>query len=641
MTRLLVAAALAATTAGLVHVFRNRILAQVMPRLLAALRKTFGAAADVRSATLDDRWNLVLEGVRLPLPGGVLIDIESATLTGILGLTRPGGSAGVRLREARGLIVLVGDALPLSALTLPFQFRQDAGTVTHLVEGTLEVREGTWAHRRDDRPHTPYLHVDAHVRFGPQGWTVDHGRLLAGDAVVEGEGQGRPDGTWSAKARFMSVTTPVLEHVLALFDPAVDWRLPADLTLSGLVERGVAGALQLRAEAATAGSSVVADGTYSADEELSGKLSGKLGMAELLGLARVSSEGVHALPDGELMLDARLCGTRGDPSLAGTAFLAALGVSAGDPAVKPVFRFFDVSIPFEVSRDRLKISGLTANAVNGRLTATSAMQFGTWPLQHESELAWDGVRLEQIPTGPDGAHALNALLRGASSGAVRVLGQGGDPELLTAEGDLTLHEPEFLFLRRLETTLSGYGLPMPPLTGIAPCRARLSLASGALDVTGIRGALSGLSFAGDVRARLDGRMSGRLTVTLEPAYLAQGGALSLGAGLGPLDVPLTIAGTLAEPQIAVDIGKAIGGFLKGKSMSNMVGALGNILQSSRPAGPPKLLAAPQESELDGMLGRILQGGPEAERLTERLIETGISPDEVRDMLADYRRRRGN
>ena len=52
-----------------------------------------------------------------------------------------------------------------------------------------------------------------------------------------------------------------------------------------------------------------------------------------------------------------------------------------------------------------------------------------------------------------------------------------------------------------------------------------------LDVTGIAGALQGLSFAGDVRARLDRAVSGRLTITLEPSYLAQGGALAMGAGI--------------------------------------------------------------------------------------------------------------
>ena len=640
MTRLLVAAAMAATAAGLVHVFRNRLLAPILPRVIAELRRRFGDGADVRSATLDERWNLVLEGVRVPLPAGILVEVEHAVISGVLALSLPGGLANVRVREARGLVALVGDEHALAALALPFVYRLDAGETRHPLQGTLEVRDGTWAHRRDDRPSTPYLNADVHVTAGADYWMLDGGRIGAGDAQLELEAHGSAAREWSLRARFMGVGTGLLEHVLALVDPTLEVELPAGLQLTGLLERAAGGPVKLRAEAATAGSSVVADLQLGAERELSGKLTGKVALAEV---ARAphghATTGLHPLPTGELMLDARVSGLLTDPSLSGTAFLAALELATGDPATSPVLRFFDVSMPFDLSTDRLAVRGLTANAVAGKLMATSAVQFGIWPVQHDSELRWEGVRLEQLPTGAGGAHALNALIRGASTGHARVYGQGGDLELLTAEGEIQIDEPDYLFLRRLEQTLSGYGLPVPPTHGTAPCRARLALSQGMLDVTGIAGSLQGLSFAGDVRARLDRAVSGRLTIRLEPSYLAKGGALAMGAGLGPLDVPLTISGSLPDPQITVDVAKAIGGFLRGKGMANMVGALGNMLSGPRPAVAPAP-APPVESERDRLLGGILAGGPEADRLMDRLIATGVSPDEVRDMLADYRRRRG-
>lgn len=635
MTRFLVAAALAVTAAGLVHVFRNRLLAPLLPRLVAELRRRFGAAADIRSVSLDERWHLVLEGVRIPLPRGVQVEVEHAVIGNVLAAGLPGGLQAARVREARGTVALVGDELPLSSLALPFIYRLDAGETHHPVQGTLEVRDGTWGHRRDERPGTPYVNVDMHVTAGLMGWTVEQARVLAGDAMVELEGHGAPEAAVNLRGRFMGVAAPLIEHLLAVFDPTLEVTVPADLQVSGLVEKVGGDALKVRAEAATAASSLVADVTLDEDRVIAGKLTGKLALADAVRLG-VPTSGVHPLPNGEVMLDAKVQGSLNDPTLSGTAFLAALELATGEPGVAPVLRFFDVSAPFELTRDRLSLNGLSANGVSGKLMATSAVQLGIWPIQHESDVRWEGVRLEQIPTGP-GAHGIGALVRGASAGQARLLGQGGDLELLTAEGEITIDDPEYLFVKRLEGTLSGYGLPVPATHGTGPCRAKLALSNGLLDVTGIRGTLAGLSFAGDVRARLDRQVSGRLTVTVEPAYLKQGGALAAGAGLGPLDVPLLIGGTVSEPEVKVDMAKAIGGFLKGKSMGDVMGALGNMLGGVKPVTPPKPEA---ESELDQMLGKILAGGPDAERLMDKLIATGISPEDVRTMLADYRRRRG-
>lgn len=636
MTRLLVAAALAATAAGLVHVFRNRLLAGLVPRLVAELRRRFGDGADVRSATLDERWNLRLEGVRLPLPRGVLIEIESATVSGIPGLPLPGGSSGLRVREARGLVCLVGDELPLSSLALPFVYRLDPGQTHHAVQGQVEVREGNWAHQRDDRPGTPYLNIDLHLAADAQGWTVEHGRVLTGDAVIEVSGHGPPTGAWNVRARFMGLTASLLEHLVALADPAAEWGLPEEIQVTGLFEQVAGGPTHVRAEVSTPASSLVVEAHRSADAELSGKLTGKLAVAETVALG-LFGQGLHPLPNGEIMLDAALAGTTGEPGLAGTAFVASLEISAGGPADHPVYRFFDVSIPFKLSRDELVVTGLTASAVNGKLRADSTVEFGIWPVQHASDVHWDGVRVEQLPTGPQGEHALDALLRAATSGRVRLVGEGSDLELLTAEGEVQLDEPDFLFLRRLESTLSGYGLPLPPTHGTVSCRAKLAVSGGAIDVTGIEGALEGLTFSGDVRVRFDGALSGRLNVTLAPEFLVQSPVLGAGAELGPVDLPVTIGGTLADPAVGVDVAKAVGGLLRGKGVSNVVGAIGNILQSQ----PPAPAVAPPGDDLDGMLGKILEGGEEAEHLMDRLAATGISPDEVRNLVADYRRRHGN
>ena len=639
MTRLLIAAALAATTAGLVHVFRNRLLESFLPRLIAALRKRFGDAADVRAARLDERWQLVLEGVRIPLPHGFVLEIESALVAGILGLSLPGGFSGLRVLEARGSLSLVGDALPLAALMLPIVYRADPAKMARPVCGNIEIREGTWAHRRDDLGGTPYLSIDLHLTAGADGWGITHGRVLAGGAEVEVEASGADSAT--VRARFAGVDAALADHLFALAEPAGEWTLPRDLAASGLFERTAAGPMHLHAEVHTARSSVVLDLRLADDGGLSGKVTGKLSIAEVLD-HDLLPDGVRPLPNGELMFEAELDGSFAAPGCAGKAFIAALEIAAGSPTVVPTYRFFDVSAPFRLKGQELVLTGATANAASGKLTLSSTVEFGIWPVQHASEIAWDGVRIEQVPTAP-GQRALETLLCGAIAGHVRLVGQGGDLDLASAVGEVTLTDPDFRFLRKAESALSQFGLPAPSTHGVGPCTARLAVTGGALQLDEIRGRLAGLSFAGGIAVRFDATIAGRLDVTLEPEYLVQSRTFGAGAGLGPVTVPMDLAGTLSAPDIAIDFAGAIGGLLRGKSVSNVVGAIGNMLSAPAASTPPTTPPSrPQaDPETDAMLEHILAGGEDADRLMDRLISTGVTPDQVRTMLADYRRRRGD
>jgi hypothetical protein len=88
------------------------------------------------------------------------------------------------------------------------------------------------------------------------------------------------------------------------------------------------------------------------------------------------------------------------------------------------------------------------------------------------ELTLEAIRVEQIPTGPDGARDVAPHLKAALSGTLE-LGPGEDGWV--AEGPVTFEDGELLFLRPLskEAEAAGY----PPLQvraeGAAPARARL------------------------------------------------------------------------------------------------------------------------------------------------------------------------
>lgn len=598
MTRLLVAAAMAAAAVGLVHVFRNRVLAGLLPRLVDALRRRFGPAADVQQATLDERWNLELEGVRLPLPRGVIVEVETARVTGLLTL-------GWRVTEARGTLTLVGDETPLAALALPFCFCADAEAPLP-VHGRVEIREGTWAHRRDDLKGTPYVNADLEVSGGLAGFAIRGGRVHLGEGVLHVRAE-LPFA--SGELRAEPLPRSVVEHLVALADPTLELPLPADLALSGTLTREPGAAWKLNADATATATAVTLDATLSTEGELSGDLSGSTTLAQLKALGYVP-EGA-----GEVRAVALVSGSLADPVLDGTATCPELEVRGQ--------RVLDLKAPFRLHASELVVSGATARVLDGAVTASSTVEFGIWPVQHASEVSFERL----LVTGP---------LSAAVSGRARVVGQGGDPELVTAEGEVALEDPDYRFIRRAESALAGFGLPLPPTRGEGPARAQVAVSNGVLKLTQIAGGVPGVAFRGEASVRPDGRIGGRLTLRPEAAYLAQSRMLGAGAALPAVEVPVSLAGTVADPVVQVDIAGALGGILRGGGVAGVVGAVGAFLQKETArAGLPR-----RGPEMDALIARILEGGAEADQLMDRLIDSGITPDEVRELIADYRRRTG-
>jgi hypothetical protein len=617
---------------GLAHVFRDALVARLLPLARERLRRRFGDGTELAGARVDAGWTLTVTGLRVPLEGGVLVEVEEARIARVLAAVLPGGLARVRVLDAKGHVVWVGDEGPFSSFTVPVTYVSAGASAAHPVDGRVEVASAAWAHRREELGAPPAVIAEAGLVAGPGGVRLSAARVHLGDTVVEGEAGTDPGGGVAARATVRQLAVPVLDHLIALIDPAFESRWPAGVAVEGECERVPGGAVRVRARVSTAESALTADLEVAADRELTGRLTGKLAMVDALAMGLFPS-GLRPLPSGEMMLDARFEGTTGAPVVAGTAFTPAAELAAGPVREFPVYRFADSTVTFRLEREKLAWKDLSTKGSSGTVTGSGSVDFGIWPARHETDVSWEGVRVEQIPTGPGGEHALTGLLRAAATGRAHVAGEGGDLDLLRADGEMMLEEPEYQFLRKAEPALAGYGLPAPSWKGTGPCRCRIVVADQRLEISDIAGRLDGLAFSGRMVIALDGAVSGRLTITLEPSYLKRSKTLAVGAVLGPVDVPVSITGTLTSPTVSVDVAEAIGGLLGRSRMGSAVAQAARQLFKTEEVVDAVL-------DLDDVFERILSGDDEADRLVDRLVASGMTEDELKEKLADYRRRRG-
>jgi hypothetical protein len=256
-----------------------------------------------------------------------------------------------------------------------------------------------------------------------------------------------------------------------------------------------------------------------------------------------------------LRVDARLTGTLARPGITGRVTAARLVMEAGEDAPRvtlgDVFALLD-----------LGPAGLAWQRVSGRLlggTFTSSGRLGRATGALDATLAWEGLRVEELPVP---RADLAAILRGACAGDVRVE-RAGRTSALSARGELTILEPEYLFAKALAPRLDRYGLPPIPTRGRGPLRATLRLAGGELTVDPIAAGVRGVDVEGAVRLWGGGAVGGRILVRLAEEYLARSPLLSIPAatGSGSVVVPVYVRGTRAAPDVTTDAIEILDGLL--------------------------------------------------------------------------------
>lgn len=293
----------------------------------------------------------------------------------------------------------------------------------------------------------------------------------------------------------------------------------------------------------------------------------------------------------------------------------------------------DLALDATATPDALQVRRLEAGLGVGKVTLAGKLDLAEDPVAYEGEVEVRKLLLDQLPTDSRGTRGLRHLIRGSLFGDARFRGRGRDLAALVAEGDVELRVPQYIFLRDAG---ENAGLGALPIKGKGPATAHFSLRDERVSVVDLRIAVDRLRAAGDIEVGLHRDLAGRLVAEVEPSLLAKSPLLSIpAAALGTVRVPIDLGGTAEEPVVNADFAGVIGG-LMGRTVTGRVmkGAADSLWSTFAREG------VKPGRDTDAILETILAGGPEGEATLERLMDTGISHEEVEELLDDYYSRRG-
>jgi hypothetical protein len=434
---------------------------------------------------------------------------------------------------------------------------------------------------------------------------------------------------------------PVL-RVMTADAPPGGLPVPPDLRVSGQIGPGPDGVLGCSFTLDTDSSRLFLNGRPEAGAPVGWKLSGRLSPRDVNTMGWFAP--VRLDPEGEIFLDLKIEG--GPLRLVGPAHSARLEVRGyADASLAPV-PVTEISAQLIVGGDEMKWQALQGKLYGGTVTCNGWMGFTSDPFPYVVRVDWGGLAAGQMPMGLSGAR-LGQYLRATASGSLTVEGKGSDPAHLQGKGEVTLAEPQYLFLKEIGPMLAPYGLPAPPTNGSGPGRAELVLGDRKLVCRGIDVRVPGLSVAGNTVISFAGALAGNLEIDLERQYLSRSALLSLPASFAKtVRIPATLSGTVNTPRWSADITGSLSNFMKNYEFGDITkGILENYELGSLTKGVFDVLRRtaggsekPPSAELDRMFDHILAGGARTDQYLEKLIQSGYSADDIKSMLADHRRR---
>ncbi len=344
-----------------------------------------------------------------------------------------------------------------------------------------------------------------------------------------------------------------------------------------------------------------------AGELLGSTLRGSLAAADALalGLASLPSEPVRLGPAAVFVLDLRLAGTLARPGAAGRVTSARASFDLGDSLT---LALEDISVLLDVDPDRIAWQRLTGRFCGGTFSSSGRIALGAGGSALRADVAWRGVRVQDLPTGALGERALATVLRGVSSGELRFERRGLPGQGLGARGRVTIAQPAYRFARSLAPALARYGLPPIRTRGEGPLVATVRLDGGEILVEPLTAAVEAAELDGALRLGLDGRLLGRVRVHVHERYLAGSPILAVPAALmGKVTIPVDLGGTLDDPELRTDALEILDGLLARRGRPGVGGAVRGVLESlrnvTRPAAQASLTptVAPRRHDKDGRM----------------------------------------
>lgn len=641
MVKLFLALALLAAAVAALHATRNVWVRHLAGPLRRRMEEK-GLRLEVGELFLDGRYDLFVRNTRLEDPAQGVLTIHGARVTGLVAAARARDAAPLELLELAGNLRVSRDGWVAEG---ELEYRHDGTGTGPGLEGPVRFRDFRLVRQRELTTGT----ATGRLRLDATGWTLEDLELES----TTGKAQGRLEARWNALEPSGRLTLDAIDArglvsiaaaIAGRRDPWEDpelasWpgNLPEGARLGGKLERDTMGEVQGTLRALTDTSSLFLELRVSGGGELTGStLNGRLSVVDALTLGLAAS-GLRLQPLGEVSLEGRLEGNVRQPALAGQLYAPRLELAAQKALGIPALPVTEVTTRFRADRQRFWWEDLKLALLSGNVKLTGALEYGAQPWTLNLRVELSGLEVSEIPDPAGGRPPLAAELGGKLGGEVKLRAKGGRDGGLVGEGTAQLHEADYRFLRRGSATLTSYGLKSPPFTGTTPLKAQLSIADRRLDVTNITGNIRSVACSGGVTLAADGGLSGQMMLDVDRAFLMQSPALAIPLAVmtaPAVQFPVTVGGTLSAPSFQTDISSVLSKFLHSATGTTAVRGVLDTLWNTMSEAPQM----GSQSELDFLFGRILEGGPDSEELMEQLIDTGMSADEIRQQLEEYRRR---
>lgn len=417
---------------------------------------------------------------------------------------------------------------------------------------------------------------------------------------------------------------------------APDVRLTARLSL----EREIRGEIALESsESALLIPLTIGAAPSLAEARLDGtQIRGRLAIRDAVGLGFLDGP-ITPRPVGSFNVRARVGGLVSAPRVEAHVDSAACRVDVWGLIDLPLS---DVEADVLLDPEAIVWKGARARLFSGEATAEGVLGFTDAFRGLDSVMECDGVVIGRLvlPSGPVGEH-VDGRLRGRLH--VRRLDGGA----IGGEGTAHLSEPSYPLVRHAERQLAGVGLPLPRPRGTTPLTCTLVFSDSHATVDDLEASIEGTAVRGRGRVGYDGSLHGDASARLAGAYLAKSPLFVIPASIaGGITVPVRIRGTLEQPRLAADVAAALRDKLGAAEISSAlsgafdglrsaagdaVGALDSLLSGMHPQSTP-------DRELEAIVERCMTDDPHTDELIDRLIDAGVTSDDIVRILERRRLR---
>jgi hypothetical protein len=498
------------------------------------------------------------------------------------------------------------------------------------------------------RPHVPPVvlsELEGTLAIRADGMAVSglRGRAFGGPITIDGGfpwgGAPVPDGPDWLRLRLGGLSKGLCGWSNAAL--GLDGTLP-ELTLDGEVRWTSLGRWLGKTRVRAEHSTLAVDLDVSPEGALEGtRVEGELAFSDLAPL--LPRGPIAIVRQGTMKIEGRAEGTLDAPGLALEARANAVGVRVGEEtSVELVVPLVEVRA--HVNRHRALWSDVRGRFYGGIVRSQGVFGWSGEGFRGvQATLAVSDAKIDRVPT-PDGRR-MGEHVEGLLSGQLELRRKSLD-EPFTARGAVTLESASYPVLARAAGPLGRYGLDPPDPVGRGPLSANVRYRGERWELSELSVATASGALRGRVLVHTDGRLAGETHVVVNERYLRSSPLLEIPAVIaGDVRIPVSLGGTLASPRTDADLVGALDDLLGasriGRNVASAFEALVDEIAGSPPprraypASPPRRSTVKTQN-IDALLDHLVDEDEEYDQSLDFLLDKGLSPDTIAELIEKRR-----